>query len=142
VAADPGSAQQLAPAPAAAAAKLSQPGCLAPQQQQQEYGEGHPCPGSSSSTRSWQGSADVAGPSLQSWSFSAQRLELAPEVEAVWWQCSELCETWTLAQLGSCEAYGGYCKMLLRLLDVGRCEGLRCWYEAQQYQTPVVIGAA
>jgi hypothetical protein len=95
-----------------------------------------------SSSASWQSSADVAIPTLQSWAAKAEDVGMVPEAQALWWGLGDMYEVWAVAQQGSSEAYARYCRALQQLLDEGSCSQLQSWYAQQQFRLPVVIGAA
>jgi len=86
-------------------------------------------------------SADVAGPSLHGWSDRAEQLGLLPEVKAVWWGLGDVYEVWSCAETGSRGAYQQYSRGVSQLLSSSCCMALRDWYQAQQFTTPVIIGA-
>jgi hypothetical protein len=98
--------------------------------------------GGRSSRPGWVSSADVAGPSLRSWSqAAAEGAGLLPEIKAVWWGLGDAHEVWSCAEAGSRAAYQQYRRDIDRLAESSSCKMLQGWYERQQFTTPVVIGS-
>jgi hypothetical protein len=91
----------------------------------------------------WQPSSLLQQPSLAGWAQQGlQDLGLSPELLEVWAGLAGCgLGAWARAEDLARRGYLAHQQAAQRVLDAGRCEQLRGWYEAQQFRTPVVLAA-
>jgi hypothetical protein len=67
---------------------------------------------------------------------------MGPEIAEMWMGMGDVVGLWSAGEKMSKQSFVWQWHSALQLLDMGSCECLRVYYEAQQFRTPVVLSAA